>query len=103
MCSAMSHSMTNNGTDRAYWQGYAAGRADERQYLLRILAERVDELDAVWRPIERKSFEEKVAERLALFEEAAERLAHNLAASAATSGDWPVVAEPGTTSAGGAP
>jgi hypothetical protein len=82
----------------AYCQGYAAGREDERQRLMRFLAERVDEIDAVWKPIRRKSYEEKVAERIAVFDQAAKRIAKDLASKAGSSMEWPAVVKPGASS-----
>src|SRR4051794_27126469 len=93
--SAARHTMSESAREAAYNQGYADGRFDEREYLLRVLAERVDELEAIWRPIRRKSYEEKVAERIALFEEAARRTAKELSSSAETAADWPPVARAG--------
>jgi hypothetical protein len=46
---------------------YAAGY----QRALTLAAERVDELDAIWRPIRRPTYEEKVAERVAQFSQVA--------------------------------
>lgn len=57
-------------TEVAYAQGIARGRELERAELLRILAERRDEIDATWQTIPRPSYEERVAARVAEMERA---------------------------------
>jgi hypothetical protein len=44
----------------AYETGY--------QHAITLAAERVDELDAIWRTVPRPTYEQNVAERVALFE-----------------------------------
>jgi hypothetical protein len=93
--------MTDDPIQRAYDRGYADGRFDEREEMLTLLAENADALDATWKPIKRKSYEEKKAERLAEMEESARRAAK---AWPAPTGpikdfkDWPPVRKPGSGS-----
>jgi hypothetical protein len=46
--------------EMAYETGY--------QHAITLAAERVDELDAIWRPVVRPTYEEKVRQRMAHFE-----------------------------------
>lgn len=70
----------------AYRQGYLAALSD--------VAAGHAELDAAWRPVGRRTYEQRVAERIAAMERYARRLRADLDARE-PDGDWPPVAVPG--------
>jgi len=72
----------------AYQQGYRAALAD--------VAAAHAELDEAWRPVGRRRYADRVAQRLADMERYARRLRADLDARAHPDGDWPPVAVAGT-------
>ncbi len=78
----------------AYHDGYRAALAD--------IAAGHAELDAVWRPLGRRGYEQRVADRISEMERHARRLRDELERRARRRGraeaGWPVVAVPGARS-----
>lgn len=66
----MTAALPATGASQPQWteEQYAAARIGYEigyAHALMLAAERVDELDAVWRPVKRRSYEEQVAARIA--------------------------------------
>jgi hypothetical protein len=83
------HRHLNWLTAAVYEIGYRAA--------IRDLAARHAELDAAWRPIGRRSYQQQIAARVAEMEGHARRVRAELdrRAAQAPAADWPPVAEPG--------